>query len=393
MIDHFPSYYLSMYTEIFNNSALFHPKENQVIYVENTYHKNINDFIRNHHEEICNNFKKIGYEFCYLPFIFDRISSEEIVRYYTPYIKENVKENIKEKFTCYHYINQLCNIPPKRPALIKHSIKKAIFLEELGIHIGIFEIPFDMYYIDEYAQDLETFFSDFIEYLKKEREDEQAKSEKLCATTYMGPCNEKDENNLITTQVVRHCATDLITDILSDEIADEQFPEEVENLMGEVLEKIERLRQYGINEMLLNKLLYPQIILSTLYITSEGKIYLPEYRNLEIKMTPLVKAVYFLFLRHPEGIMFKTMPDYREELMLIYRKLTGRISDEDILRSIEDVTNPCKNSINEKCARIREAFVREFDNRLAEHYYITGNRATPKGIMLSRSKVIWEWKL
>lgn len=91
--------------------------------------------------------------------------------------------------------------------------------------------------------------------------------------------------------------------------------------------------------------------------------------------------------------MFKTLPDYRDELIMIYKRLTGRISDENIQQSIEDVTNPCKNSINEKCARIREAFVREFDDRLAEHYYVTGDRATPKGIMLSRNKVIWEWKL
>ena len=365
MID-FGAYYLSMKTEIFNNSVLFHPEENQVIYVENAYHKDINDFIRKHHTEICNNFKKIGYEFCYLPFIFDKIISDEIVRYYTPY----KNEDIKAKFT-YEYINRLCEYPPQHPALIIHGYKNVKSMEEFGFPIGIGEIPFDMYYMDEYAQNLEAFFDDFIEYLKKEKE-------------------EKDRND--TFQGIRRCATELL-DTRSEEPADENFPEEVEKLMKEVSEKIERLRQYGINEMFLNKLLYPQIILSTLYITSEGKIFLPEYKNLEIKMTPLVKAVYFLFLRHPEGIMFKTLPDYRDELMLIYRKLTGRISDENIQQSIEDVTNPCKNSINEKCARIREAFVREFDDRLAEHYYVTGDRATPKGIMLSRNKVIWDWKL
>ena len=106
-------------------------------------------------------------------------------------------------------------------------------------------------------------------------------------------------------------------------------------------------------------------------------------------MTPLVKAVYFLFLRHPEGIVFKNLPDYREELLMIYKKLTGRVSDEDVLRSVEDVTNPCKNSINEKCARIREAFIREFDDRIARYYYVTGERATAKRIVLSHDNVKW----
>ena len=107
-------------------------------------------------------------------------------------------------------------------------------------------------------------------------------------------------------------------------------------------------------------------------------------------MTPLVKAVYFLFLRHPEGIVFKNLPDYREELLMIYKKLTGRVSDEDVLRSIEDVTNPCKNSINEKCARIREAFIREFDDSIARFYYVTGGRAKAKNILLPRDYVNWK---
>ena len=33
------------------------------------------------------------------------------------------------------------------------------------------------------------------------------------------------------------------------------------------------------------------------------------------------KAVYLLFLNHPEGILFKHLPDYREELTEIYVKL------------------------------------------------------------------------
>lgn len=390
MIDHFPAYYLSMKTEIFDNSVLFQPEENQVIYVENTYHEEINDFIRNHYEEICNNFKNIGYEFCYLPFIFDKIISEEIVRYYTPYRNEDGKT----RFT-YDYINRLCEYPPQRPALIIHGYKHVRIMEEFGFPIGIGEIPFDMYYMDGYVQNLGAFFDDFVEFLIKEKEEKNAvltNGGMNCTRTDVVECNKEDSKKNGTLYEIRRCATEFL-DIELNSNADNNFPEEVEKLMKEVSEKIEKLRQYGINEMFLNKLLCPKIVLSTLYITSDGKIYLPEYKNLEIKMTPLVKAVYFLFLRHPEGIMFKTLPDYRDELMLIYKKLTGRISEEDILRSIEDVTNPCKNSINEKCARIREAFIREFDDRLAEYYYITGDRATPKGIILSRNKVIWDWKL
>lgn len=98
-----------------------------------------------------------------------------------------------------------------------------------------------------------------------------------------------------------------------------------------------------------------------------------------------------MFLRHPEGIVFKLLPDYRGELHEIYTHLTGRSSNEAVMQSIKDVTDPCKNSINEKCARIREAFVREFDDRLAEYYYVTGNRGEAKRVRLPERLVVWEW--
>ena len=63
---------------------------------------------------------------------------------------------------------------------------------------------------------------------------------------------------------------------------------------------------------------------------------------------------------------------------------------ERVIQSIEDVTNPLLNSINEKCARIRGAFVGQFDDHLARHYYIDGLRGEAKKIALPRDLVVWE---
>ena len=60
------------------------------------------------------------------------------------------------------------------------------------------------------------------------------------------------------------------------------------------------------------------------------------------------------------------------------------------LQSIEDVTNPLLNSINEKCARIRGAFLGEFDDYMAKYYYIEGKRGEAKKISLPRNLVLWE---
>ena len=61
-----------------------------------------------------------------------------------------------------------------------------------------------------------------------------------------------------------------------------------------------------------------------------------------------------------------------------------------MIQSIEDVTNPLVNSINEKCARIRGAFVVQFDDRMARNYYIDGRRGEAKKIALPRELVVWE---
>ena len=80
----------------------------------------------------------------------------------------------------------------------------------------------------------------------------------------------------------------------------------------------------------------------------------------------------------------------RAQLAEIYTKLRPMGLTERALQSIEDVTNPLLNSINEKCARIRGAFLGEFDDYMAKYYYIEGKRGEPKRITLPRDLVVWE---
>ena len=132
-----------------------------------------------------------------------------------------------------------------------------------------------------------------------------------------------------------------------------------------------------------------QIVLSKLTIKKDCTIMLSDY-NKEIKMEPIVKAVYLLYLNHPEGIAFKCLPDYRKELADIYQKIKPFGLTERAIRSIEDVTNPLLNSINEKCARIRKAFVNVMDSKAADPYIIKGMRGGIKKIALPRELVVWE---
>lgn len=169
--------------------------------------------------------------------------------------------------------------------------------------------------------------------------------------------------------------------------------EEKQNLYTVLMEEMKaiarKLKEYGMSEKEIASILHTKQPLLKLTISRNYRLFLGD-NHVEIQMEPLVKAVYLLFLKHPEGILFKGLPDYREELTEIYLQLRPIGLTERTKKSIEDVTDPTKNSINEKCARIRAVFINHLDEHLARHYYIDGIRAKPKKIALPRELIFWE---
>jgi len=160
-------------------------------------------------------------------------------------------------------------------------------------------------------------------------------------------------------------------------------------LVEEVKEKVQKLKEYGMSEKEITSLLHTEEPLLKLTISKNYRIFLGDNRA-EVHMEPLVKAVYLLFLSHPEGIVFKDLPDYRRELTKIYSEVRPWGLSDRALQSIEDVTNPLLNSINEKCARIRKTFTNAMDSKAAEPYIIKGMRGGIKKISLPRDLVVWE---
>ena len=160
-------------------------------------------------------------------------------------------------------------------------------------------------------------------------------------------------------------------------------------LIKEMQEKVQMLKGYGITEEEIISQLFCCKPLPKLIISRNYRIFLGDER-IEVHLEPLVKAVYLLFLKHPEGIVFKNLPDCREELAKMYNKVRPWGLTDRAVKSLEDVTNPMLNSINEKCARIRKAFGALLDSRVAGQYYIKGVRGKAKKIALPRELVVWE---
>ena len=164
---------------------------------------------------------------------------------------------------------------------------------------------------------------------------------------------------------------------------------EKQKLLNEVKVKVQKLKDLGVSEKDISSFLHTEQSLLKLTLSKNYRLFLGDNR-VEVHMEPLVKAVYLLFLNHSEGVLFKYLPDYRKELAKIYSEVRPWGLTDRTLQSIEDVTNPLLNSINEKCARIKKVFLGVMEDDMARHYYIDGPRGEAKKISLPRDLVVWE---
>ena len=125
-------------------------------------------------------------------------------------------------------------------------------------------------------------------------------------------------------------------------------------------------------------------VLSRLVITRDYRFLLPSY-GVEVDMSPVHKAVYMLFLNHPEGIEFKRLSDFRDELYRLYKETANRMDMSKVEESVSRLVNPFDNAINEKCSRIKKAFLDVMDEYAASYYIISSHARQP----VSGSSKIW----
>ena len=159
-----------------------------------------------------------------------------------------------------------------------------------------------------------------------------------------------------------------------------------------------QLQQAGRSDLLLHALGVPLLEelrieaakakLSRLVITKDYRFILEDYHK-EVELQPVHKAVYLLFLAHPEGIEFKRLAEYREELTRYYMATAKIMDKEKVVESVDHLINPLDNAINEKCSRIKKVFLELMDEYTASYYIISSH--TQKHI--AGSSRIWYERL
>ena len=347
----------------------FVPESRQVIYVESSYHKKLNKFICNHYEWLRETFGRFGYDFCYLPML-----SEEVISYNAPYLTEE---------ECHAKIADITSLD--KYAIDDKAIEPSLVFS-LDIPVEDAKGNTVLQAVAIKTKWLVPTKDTFTRLAKEIRDVEQAQYRHYREIEEKKKGKESEQPRF---SVGPH-DSGVSGRIVDSDDADYKFDYESMKLIDEIRTRIKALQNKGVNTLILHNIIDKEERLSRLRITKDYRIFLVDYNNMEIKLPVLPKAVFLLFLHHPEGIRFKELIDYYPELLKIYLTLNptgGRMRQE---QSIRDITDPRNNSINEKCARIREAFVRNFDDRLAKNYYVTGKRGEHKRITLDKSMIIWE---
>jgi len=325
----------------------FIPDESQVIYVENGYEVALNNYLKQNINTLSPLFKKKEKSLVYIPETYSII--ENNYSYYSPNSSGSTHPaEVSTNAITKQFFSYCRNTVDIQPGLVRYKGK-----DENGDYLF-------SYFIFDNLED--TDFQKYFEW-------------------YVLALRDKFPPLACPAEISRSTNIDY---------ADYQFDSHSVQLISEIKERMEILRQKGIKEMVLKAVLSVElkVRISRLVITNEYRIILPDFNNMEIEMYPLPKALFFLFLAHPEGIKFKHIHVYKNDLINIYKQISGRENLDDIAKSIDDVVNPTLNSINEKCSRIREAFISKFDESIAQYYFITGKRGEPKKIVLDRNLLI-----
>ncbi|MFM7682503.1 MAG: hypothetical protein ACKO7P_07130 [Bacteroidota bacterium] len=105
-------------------------------------------------------------------------------------------------------------------------------------------------------------------------------------------------------------------------------------------------------------------------------IFLTDLGDLQINLNPKERALYLLYLNHPEGIRRSHLIDYREELRSFYGQLSSQSSNELIDLAVNRLVDVTDNNMNEVMARIRSKFKQAVGEEQAKDYSIT---STPEG--------------
>ena len=368
----------------------FKPDKSQVIYVESNYNEQANRFITDNYHDLRQWFEYRGYEFIYLPMLFKDDELKRKVLYYAPYLETKIVAD--KSLRSSYLLNFLSS------SHLGEAVKPSILFgpERCGDEwlFQACELPLSGVASKDIIQLLDAVSSGTLFV------NESCAMSDNVLMNYQ-PSSEPRSSMSIESDEKRSARKrsffSKMVDRIQGELFDEDYTEyyapqrdEVAEILESLENNVKKLRLQGVTLSAIHEFIDKQEPLSPLVITEDLRIFLPEYNNIEIELSAQRKALYFLFQNHPEGIVLQHLEEYHKELMNYYKQTNGGVVTPRMEESIKKLETYGNNQLNVVITRIREAFCSKFDERLARHYFISGERGQAYKIGLPQALIRWQ---
>ena len=127
-----------------------------------------------------------------------------------------------------------------------------------------------------------------------------------------------------------------------------------------------------------------------LYIDRQYHIRLDSPLGQELLFRPLVRALFILFLKHPEGILLKERVRFQEELEEIYEVIAPHVDAQDRRRRMRRLTDSEGNAFSENLSVLNATLDRILPLTQAQEFKVQGHNGHPRRVPLSPLQVHWE---
>jgi len=169
----------------------------------------------------------------------------------------------------------------------------------------------------------------------------------------------------------------------ADKIIEERVDD---NLLNQVYETFNGIRNELSFKQRFTKIINPVPII----VEKNNKIVLPNLNDLEIRLTPLYKTLYVFYLKHNEGVKLNELNDFRQELLLLYRKFsTLSVENTNAVQesTIDNLINPYGSSFSQNKNKLNKIISNLLGEPLAQFYRIEGDPGKPFKINISQNLI------
>ena len=359
----------------------FSMPSNWIIYFEKENNIALNKYIRNNYDELKDKFSKYNFNLIYAPLLTNTINDlDKVVEYFLPQLTYyEIPQKVKNQYGELMFakglnksIDDFGAVFPEEefiPSAYDYSdILK--LLEYKGNFNSGFTLYNNVVSVSDafYEKNSEIDFSSFI----KEFEN------------YLAEISNEEGDAMIANAPP-------IVDLT------EKLDEEAAQIVNDLKEKLGALTDSGqllFIVPILKDLLDKQTekidfkSISKITIDKQNKILLPYFKK-EVELSHLTKSVYFLFLKHPEGINLKELENFKKELLSIYISVSNQLDHDKMVKSIDDVVNLETKAIYTHLSRIKSAFYKIMDASHANHYIISGNSEENRKVLFNTNAIDW----